>query len=84
MKVLTFQSLASYFEIFEYLSKNPLAFLKIYTGYRIVHEENSLFCPRMKTATTFYQSASDKSAGLFVTSKSIFFPLRVYSIYIFL
>lgn len=84
MKVFTFQSFESYFEIFEYLSKNPFAFLKISTGSLIVQEENSLFCPKMKTATTFYQSASDKSAGLFVTSKSIFFPLSVYSIYIFL
>lgn len=53
--------------MFEYLSKNPFPFLKIYTGSLIVHDENSLFCPRMKIATTFYQSARDKSAGLLVT-----------------
>jgi len=70
--------------MFEYFSKNPFAFLKISTGYLMVQEVNSLFCPKIKTATTFYQSASDKSAALLVTSKSIFFPLRVYSIYIFL
>lgn len=79
-----FQSLASYLETLEYFNKNPFAFLKISTGYLMVHEENSLFCPRMNTATTFYQSARDNSAGLLVTSKSIFLPLSVYSSYIFL
>lgn len=49
----------------------------------MAHDWNSLFCPKMNTATTFSQSDKDSNEGLLVTSKITFLPRTTASISIF-